>query len=247
MKKVIAISQQKGGAGKTTIAAHLAITFREKGLKVALLDVDPQGSLSSWYAARKRFSKASNKKNNISFVSLSSLWSLRAEIERARAENDIVIIDCPPHTKSESRVAVREADLVVIPMQPSPADLWATTSTLELALKENAHTFVVLNRIISNTSIARQFLNDLPESHVIGTLGNRVIFASAMAEGKSVTEVDSSCKAAYELRQLSASILEKINSRESTKEVDEAKSAKKPVKRRKKAKAPAAKKPEVAA
>ena len=208
MQKIIAISQQKGGAGKSTIAASLAIAMRQKGLRVAVLDIDPQESLTSWYNARKKF--VGKEGPDITFVSLSSLWGLRIEIERTKNSHDIVIIDCPPHTKSEAKTAVKEADIVLIPMQPSPADLWATTSTLELALRENGNTFVILNRVTYGTNIAKQFMEDLPTSHVISSIGNRVCFASSMSEGRTVTETEPYGKAAKEINELTDKVLEKL-------------------------------------
>jgi chromosome partitioning protein len=212
MQKIIAISQQKGGAGKTTLAAQLAVSLTKKGYKVAALDIDPQGTLTSWYQAREKF--LGKDARDITFVSLTSLWGLRLEIERTRNSHDIVIIDCPPHTKSESKTAVKEADLVLIPMQPSPADLWATTSSLELSLRENSNTFVVLNRVVYNSNIARQFLNDLPKSHVLSTIGNRVGFATSMAEGKTLIETSSSSKGAKEILELTDKILEKLEDKQ---------------------------------
>ncbi len=198
--KVITISQQKGGAGKTTVAAHLAIGFMQKGYKVATLDVDPQGSLSAWYNAREVSLGAEN--TGLYCDVMTDNWGLDYEIDKLQEEYDIVIIDCPPHTKDNAQKAVRKADLVLIPIQPSPTDLWATTNTVLLTNQENAHTYLLLNRVVQNSNLAKRFIKDLPRSRLKAVLGNRISFPTAMSEGLCVTETQPSSKAAKEVQSV---------------------------------------------
>ncbi len=204
--KVITVAQQKGGAGKTTIAAHIAVSLAQKGLNVVALDIDPQGSLTAWHEARKNVMNDSMA--HISFRSISDYWRLNSEIKKLAAVFDVVVIDGPPHAENDAKVAVKCADLVMVPIQPSPTDLWATAKTIELTNKENANTYLVLNRIIKNTKLSQQFMRDLPRSRIRSTLGNRTGFPSAMAHGMTVTETAKGSVAAKEIEALSNEVID---------------------------------------
>jgi chromosome partitioning protein len=117
-----------------------------------------------------------------------------------------VIIDSPPHTETEARTAIRAADLIIIPVQPSPTDLWATKATLELAKNERIPVRVVLNRVPANSRLAATIAAELPEL-ADTTLGNRVLSASSLLEGRSATEVDPTSAAASEVKSLVKEIL----------------------------------------
>lgn len=198
MSKVITIAQQKGGAGKTTLAAHIAVALSQKGNRVAVIDIDPQGSLSHWHKIREeRFGEGYT---GLTFTAVSG-WRVGGEVTRLRRQSDYVIIDSPPHTETEARSAIRSADIIVIPVQPSPTDLWATKATLELAKHEKIPVRVVLNRVAANSRLAQTIAAELPEL-AEATLGNRVLFASALMEGRCATEVDPTSAAAQEIKAL---------------------------------------------
>lgn len=200
--KVITIAQQKGGAGKTTVAAHLAVAFAQKGNKVAIIDIDPQGSLTHWHAVReKRFGEGFT---GLHFSTLSG-WRLRSEIDRLKEGFDIIVIDSPPHTETEAKTAIRVADVVVIPVQPSPTDLWATKSTVDICKSENVPCHVLLNRVSPNSKLAQQVSREL-SSRLKTLLGNRVLFASSLLEGRCVTETAPTSQAAQEVRELAGEI-----------------------------------------
>ncbi len=201
-EKVITIAQQKGGAGKTTLAAHLAVAWSQRGKRVAIIDIDPQGSLTQWHKLReKRFGEGYT---GLTFAALSG-WRVGSEVARLRRNHDIIIIDSPPHTETEARTAIRNADLILLPVQPSPTDLWATKATLDLAKAENIPVRVVLNRVTSNSKLAMAIADELPDLAKT-TLGNRVLFASSFLEGRSVTELAPASPAAIEIKLLSEEI-----------------------------------------
>lgn len=201
-EKVITIAQQKGGAGKTTLAAHLAVAWSQRGKRVAIIDIDPQGSLTQWHKLReKRFGEGYT---GLTFAALSG-WRVGSEVARLRRNHDIIIIDSPPHTETEARTAIRNADLILLPVQPSPTDLWATKATLDLAKAENIPVRVVLNRVTSNSKLAMAIADELPDLAKT-TLGNRVLFASSFLEGRSVTELAPASPAAIEIKMLSEEI-----------------------------------------
>ena len=203
MAKVITVAQQKGGAGKTTVAAHIAVALSQKGNRVAVIDIDPQGSLSYWHKIREK--KLGEGYTGLTFTSVSG-WRVSGEVSRLAKTHDFVIIDSPPHTETEARTAIRSADMIVVPVQPSPTDLWATKATLDLAKAERTAVRVVLNRVPANSRLAATIAAELPELAET-TLGNRVLFASALMEGRTATEVDPAGVAASEIKSLVKEIL----------------------------------------
>ncbi|MDX1974216.1 MAG: ParA family partition ATPase [Rickettsiales bacterium] len=203
MAKVITIAQQKGGAGKTTVATHVAVALNQKGNRVAVIDIDPQGSLGYWHRIREE--KFGEGYTGLTFASLSG-WRVASEVARLRKTHDYIVVDSPPHTETEARTAIRSADLIIIPVQPSPTDLWATKATLELAKAERIPVRVVLNRVPANSRLATVIAAELPELSE-NTIGNRVLFASSLMEGRTATEMEPNSLAAKEIKGLVKEIL----------------------------------------
>jgi chromosome partitioning protein len=209
MATIITIAQQKGGAGKTTLAACLAVSLMQKGKRVALIDIDPQGSLGQWYSLREK--KYGQGYTGVTFLAGTG-WRLSTILSQSKDKFDYIVIDSPPHTETEAKTAIRGADLILIPMQPSPTDLWATTATLDFAKSENKLVKIVLNRYNPSSKVAKEIiagLKDLMNSY----LGNRVAFSACFMQGASVTESDPSSHSAMELRQLTDEILELIDNK----------------------------------
>lgn len=201
----ITIAQQKGGAGKTTVAAQLAVTWWKAGLAVAMLDVDPQGSLSAWYDQRLRFGHSNDR---LHLVQVSG-WRLAGELDRLKRDFDVVVIDSPPHAETDARVAVRAAAVVVVPVQPSPMDLWATHPTLDLAAKERARALLVFNRLPSRGKMPEAIRREIERQGLptaVATLGNRAAFAASMMEGRGVVETGPRDAAAIEIQALAVEI-----------------------------------------
>jgi chromosome partitioning protein len=196
--KVITIAQQKGGSGKTTMAAHLAVAFSQKGKRVTAIDIDPQASFTKWHSLREE--KFGEGFTGMNFASISG-WRLHNEISVAKHNSDVIIIDSPPHTQTETKTAIRAADLVLIPAQPSPTDLWATGDTMDIVGSERIPHRILLNRVVFNANLTKEISGQF--SKVLDTrIGNRVSFASAMVDGRTVTEFLPSSIAAYEIKQL---------------------------------------------
>jgi len=208
--KVITVAQQKGGAGKTTLVIQLATAFMAAGKKVATIDIDPQASLTQWFAMR-----SSNLRNkNLLLHSPVTGWRMQNEVDRLARENDIVIIDSPPHTETDAKISIRAADLVLIPVQPSPVDIWATKPTLEIAAKENVPVKLVLNRVPKRSKLAKAMHDKLAEygAEIAATqLGNRVRYAEAISRGLGVIEMGKSSLAYSEVLELAGEIAHDLN------------------------------------
>jgi chromosome partitioning protein len=207
---VLTIAQQKGGAGKTTLAAHLAVAFARAGRTVALVDIDPQASLGAWFAIRDH--APSPHAAALRFASVSG-WKTATEVDRLKRHHDLVIIDSPPHAETEAKVAVRAADLVLVPVQPSPMDVWATAPTIELARAERVPVLVVLNRVPPRGRIVetmRATLADQGLTVAAASIGSRVRFAASMLEGRTVVEQDPKGSGAQEILRLADEIAGKL-------------------------------------
>lgn len=208
--KILTIAQQKGGAGKSTLAAHLALAWALRKKSVALVDIDPQQSLAAWYAAREE--QLGEDATGITFEAVTG-WRAARTVEKLAENHDFVLIDSPPHADTDARVAVRAAGLVLVPAQPSPLDVWATLPTLELAQKEKSAALMVLNRVPPRANLTAQMmtkLGDYPVKVAKSTIGNRVAFADAMMSGRTALETKPSSIASKEIRALANELTKKI-------------------------------------
>ncbi len=183
--KIITVAQQKGGAGKTTIAANLAVALSRLGKTVSLLDTDPQGSLGRWFMTRREAGDP-----GMGF-STASAWGVSYECDKLRGEADYVFVDTPPKIDSDLKPAIRESDLVIVPVSASQVDVWATEGVLDMAQREGADVMVVLNRAKSGTRVAEDVdksLKALGVKRAKTTIGHRVAFPETMGVGKGVQE-----------------------------------------------------------
>lgn len=196
---VITIAQQKGGAGKTMLAANIAVGLAGRG-RVALLDTDPQRSLTRWFELR-------SKQTGLAAIDFSEVsgWRLPGVLDRLRREHDILVVDSPPHLDADARRAVRAADLVLVPVQPSAPDLWAADGTLAVAVTEKVRAILVVNRAPTTAKLREMAVGMVAQrGHAIlpAVLGNRGIFAHAFAQGMGVLELGPKTIAAREMRSL---------------------------------------------
>lgn len=203
----ITVAQQKGGSGKTTVAANLAVELSERGYNVAVLDTDPQGSLGRWFMTRLE-----NKGDETGLeFGTSSAWGVAYECEKLKRHHDVVIIDTPPKIDSDLRPALRESDLIIVPVATSHVDLWATESVLEMARRVGRPVMMVLNRASSRANLTaevRAQLEELDGGKAETTLGSRVIYAEVLGEGLGVSEKNRRGPAAGEISALTDEILE---------------------------------------
>ena len=210
LSKVITISQQKGGTGKTTLAVHLALAFiKYHKLKVAIIDTDPQGSLGKWFMIR---TEKKNSDDNLTFKT-ASLWGAQYESKTLKKDHDIVIIDTPPKIESDARPAIEAADLVLIPMSASHVDFWATGAIVDIAKKANKKILIQINRSNQRSKLitkTNDFIKSLDLLSTNTIIGNRQIYASSMGEGKTAVEKQKKGNAVEEIKNLSEQILSEV-------------------------------------
>jgi chromosome partitioning protein len=201
----IAVVTQKGGAGKTTLATNLAVALAQDGAKVLLIDADRQRTALDWFAVRSEV----EHNGKVTVVGIDN-DTIHKQIGNLAAGYDHVVIDGPPRAEKIDRSAIMAADLVLVPVQPSSADVWAAETTIKLV--EEAHTFrpelgaaLVVNRTIPNTILGKAILELLREFSVKtlkSTIGQRIIFAESLGRGGSVIEDAPQGAAAQEIRTL---------------------------------------------
>jgi len=206
--KVLVLASQKGGAGKTTLAAHLAVVAEQEGAGPAvLIDTDPQGSLSAWWNAREADAPA---------LASTSLADLPAKLQAlASAGFKLAVIDTPPAITAAIRDVVRLADLVLIPTRPSPHDLRAVGSTVDIA-QETGRPFAFA--VTQAKPTARLTVQAVAALSVHGAVApsivhDRVDYAASMVDGRTVRETDPRGRSAEEMKQLLSFVLERMNAK----------------------------------
>ncbi len=203
---IIAVINQKGGAGKTTIALNLAAAMAEAGGRVLVIDADPQQTAQDWAAVRET-------PPPFQVIGLAKPV-LHRDLPKIAADYDHVVIDGAPRNYEVARSAILSADFVLIPVQPSGADFWASRETVKLvqeahAFKETQKSAFVVSRKISRSALGRDISEALAEFDMpilrAGT-AQRVAYADALTAGSTVIESQPRGAAAEEIRALLAEI-----------------------------------------
>ncbi|MBJ3763880.1 ParA family protein [Maribius pontilimi] len=185
MAHVLTVAQQKGGSGKTTLAANLAVALTRAGHAVAVLDTDPQGSLGRWFMTRREAGI-----EDMDFATASA-WGVSYECDKLKKTNDFVIVDTPPKVDSDLRPALRSSDMILVPVATSQVDLWAVDSVLDMADRLKKPTMIVLNRFKKGTRVGDEIdaaLKDSGADRARTVLGNRVVYVETLGQGRGVLE-----------------------------------------------------------
>jgi len=194
---IISVLSQKGGSGKTTLALGLAAAFAKKGNAVLLVDADEQGSSLTWAEVRQ-------SEPLFTCVGIPKP-TLHKELPSLSKNYDVVLVDGAPRVSSVARSAIAASDMVIVPVQPSPMDVWAANEIVELIneakpLNEKMDAAFVINRKITNTAIGNDVSKALAEYEGLSVLKSaihqRVSFPEAAAQGLSIFEYEPKGKAA---------------------------------------------------
>jgi len=195
--RVIAVCSQKGGSGKTTVAAHLAVQAGLAGHGPAvLIDTDPQGSLAEWWRART---------DDVPALATVKLEDLAANLQELQSYGtEIVVIDTPPALTASIEEVIALADLVIIPARPSPHDLRAVGATVEMVRRAGKPFVFVLNGAAQRANITVQAVAALSEHGRVSPviLYQRTEYAASMIDGRTVIEAAPSGKSAQEIAAL---------------------------------------------
>jgi len=201
--RVIVVASQKGGVGKTTVAAHLAVHASMAGQGPAVLvDTDPQGSLSEWWDARKDEHERNEDTLALATSRLDDLPTRLAELRRNGAA--VAIIDTPPAITASIKRVIEIADFVVIPARPSPHDLRAIAATVSLARGAGKPFLFVVNGATPRANITAQAVAALSEHGQVAPviLYQRTDFAASMIDGRTVMETTATGRSAQEIAEL---------------------------------------------
>ena len=202
--RVIVVASQKGGNGKTTVAAHLAVHASIVGQgPVVLIDTDPQGSLSEWWAARKDEYHPNDDALALATTKLNDLPARLAELRKNRTA--FVVIDTPPAITTSIAEAISIADLVVIPTRPSPHDLRAIGATMRLTRMTGKPFLFVVNGAVPRAKITAEAVTALSAHGQVAPviLSLRTDYAASMIDGRTVMEAGGSTgRSAQEIAEL---------------------------------------------
>ncbi|HZY58644.1 MAG TPA: ParA family protein [Candidatus Binataceae bacterium] len=194
---VFVIANQKGGVGKSTIAANLAVAAETAGKGPAvLIDTDPQGTLSAWWNVRE------SKMPAFSPTTIEELPEKLRDLEAAGYS--VAVIDTPPAITEAIRTVVAKAHLVVIPVRPSPHDLRAVGSTVELVQSEGKPFVFALTQAKANTRLTVSGVASLSAHGMVAPaiIHDRVDYAGSMIDGRTVQETDPKGRRAVEMTEL---------------------------------------------
>lgn len=203
--RVLALSSQKGGSGKTTLSGHLAVQAQLSGAgPVVLIDIDPQGSLADWWNERQA---------DLPAFAQTTVARLASDLEMLRQQGfRLAVIDTPPAITMAIQSVIAVAELIVIPTRPSPHDLRAVGATVDLCERAGKPLIFVVNGATPKAKITYEAAVALSQHGTVApvTLHHRTDFAASMIDGRTVMETDPDGRSAQEVRELWAYVADRL-------------------------------------
>jgi chromosome partitioning protein len=203
--RVLALSSQKGGSGKTTLSGHLAVQAERAGHgPVCLIDIDPQGSLADWWNEREA---------ELPAFAQTTVARLATDLETLRGQGfKLAVIDTPPAITLAIQSVIQVAELIVIPTRPSPHDLRAVGATVDLCERAGKPLIFVVNAATPKAKITYEAAVALSQHGTVApvTIHHRTDFAASMIDGRTVMEVDPNGRSAREVEDLWAYISDRL-------------------------------------
>ncbi len=207
MGKIVTFSNQKGGTGKTTLAANLAVLWSNSGYKVAVLDGDSQKSLTNWIESRKKY----YGDDDIGFdVHTYNPHTFAEDLINIKKKYKLIIIDSPPSITYETIQIVKNADRVFVPVQPSPVDLMATIPFLNLVKRERKNATVILNRVLPRARLTDAMIMRLRYAGAKiarSRVTSKVIYAETFSVGRGVVDISVTSDTSREIIKIGNEIL----------------------------------------
>lgn len=219
MKAVVAVLNLKGGSGKTTVAVNLAAALGELRRRVAVLDLDPQQSATRWASqATDQGSRYFELARDVHHET-GGAAAIKVTVDRLVTETDVLVLDCPPELEDRSLVAALIADLVLVPVAPSPLDLWAAEAAVKTAEEARAErdgrlplVSLVPSRLMVGTVLARELPGSLAElgEPVAPGISQRVALAESAVAGETVVTYAPGSAGHHEFQALAAHVRKRV-------------------------------------
>ena len=207
MGKIIAFANQKGGSGKTTLSANLAVLWANSEYKVAVVDADAQKSLTHWLNARKKY--YGEEPTGIDHCSF-DVRNLNDDLKKIKRKYDFIIIDSPPSITFETIQIIKSSDYIYVPVQPSPIDLMATIPFLNISKQERKKTIVILNRVMPRAKLTDAMIMRLRYAGAKiarSRISGKIIYAETFSVGRGVVDISISSDASKEIINIGNEII----------------------------------------
>lgn len=212
MSLVLGIANTKGGSGKTTLAINLSRAIQLEGHDVLLIDTDPQRTATRWADTQPE-----NYQLPVRHVEEGpSAVSLQRRIRLLRGESDVAVLDGSPKSDGTTGAVVRSSHAVLIPLQPTPADIWAARSVVEVADRTDTPAAFVISRQIVGTNLAAEVSDKLDQYDIPvfeARASQRVAYAETMIEGITVMDRPGAKKARAEVWGITTELIELLKQR----------------------------------
>ena len=207
MGKIITFANQKGGSGKTTLSANLAVLWANSEYKVAVIDADAQKSLTYWLEARKKYYR--EEPIGIDHYPF-DVRNLNEDLKQIKRKYDFIIIDSPPSITFDTIQIIKSSDFIYVPVQPSPIDLMATIPFLNISKQERKKTTVILNRVMPRAKLTEAMIMRLRYAGAKiarSRISSKIIYAETFSVGRGVIDISVTSDTSKEIINIGNEIL----------------------------------------